>query len=111
MTRSTRGELMIMQKGKNLMIAKIAGYWRPRCQDNKVSDRNFCSGFSVDLLRSYLQSSSSSCVFSFSLLPRGSRLIFPASYFHAIMRRFVLTQDELHGFKGKLLNSLGHIIT
>lgn len=96
-------ELMIMQK-KNLMIAKIA-----TARITKFWIRTFCSGFIIGLLCSYLRSSSSS-VFSFSLLPRGSQLIFPASNFHAITRCFVLIQDELNGFYGKLFNSPGHII-
>lgn len=39
------------------------------------------------------------CVFFFTPAC-SSQLIFPASNFHAIMRCFVLTRDELHGFKG-----------
>lgn len=42
----------------------------PHCQDNKVSDQNFCSGLSSDLLCSYLQSSSSSVCFHFHSCPQ-----------------------------------------
>ncbi len=92
---------MIMQK-KNLMIVKIASYQGPgHCQDNKVLDQNFVFRFQHWLSLFLSAVVHQFCVFSFSLLPCTSQLIFPAGNFHAITRCFVLIQDELHGFTGE----------
>lgn len=78
----TRSELMIMQKINLMITKKLPLTGGPRCQDNKVFfDQNFCSGFSTDLLRSYLQSCSGSVCFHFLSCPAVPKLFSPSATF------------------------------